>query len=62
MCWNCRADQATAVLQHLVRHQGERIEGPNLVCIDLQSNSTTQAPRRSGKLDVGDFHSFHCVY
>ena len=42
-------------IQNQVRLQGESFAGPKLVCIDLQPNSTTQAPERSDILNVGGF-------
>ncbi len=42
-------------VQNQVRLQGESFAGPKLVCIDLQPNSTTQAPERSDILNVGGF-------
>lgn len=42
-------------VQNQVRLQGESLAGPKLVCIDLQPNSTTQAPERGDILNVGGF-------
>ena len=42
-------------VQNQVRLQGESVAGPKLVCIDLQPNSTTQAPERSDILNIGGF-------
>jgi 60 kDa SS-A/Ro ribonucleoprotein len=42
-------------VQNQVRLQGGDIVGPKLICIDLQPNSTTQAPERSDILNVGGF-------
>lgn len=42
-------------VQNQVRLQGGDITGPKLICIDLQPNSTTQAPERSDILNVGGF-------
>jgi 60 kDa SS-A/Ro ribonucleoprotein len=42
-------------VQNQVRLQGESFAGPKLVCIDLQPNSTTQAPERSDILNIGGF-------
>ncbi len=42
-------------VQNQVRLQGGDIEGPKLICIDLQPNTTTQAPERSDILNVGGF-------
>ena len=42
-------------VQNQVRLQGESFAGPKLVCIDLQPNSTTQAPERGDILNVGGF-------
>ena len=38
-----------------VRLHGKGFAGPKLVCIDLQSYTTTQAPERSDVLNVGGF-------
>ena len=42
-------------VQNQIRLQGESFAGPKLVCIDLQPNSTTQAPERSDILNIGGF-------
>ena len=42
-------------VQNQVKLQGGDILGPKLICIDLQPNSTTQAPERSDILNVGGF-------
>jgi 60 kDa SS-A/Ro ribonucleoprotein len=42
-------------VQNQVQLQGGEIMGPKLICIDLQPNSTTQAPERSDILNVGGF-------
>lgn len=41
--------------QNQVRLQGHGSPGPKLICIDLQPNTTTQAPERSDILNVGGF-------
>lgn len=43
-------------MQNQVRLQGRRLAGPKLICIDLQPSATTQAPDRSGILNVGGFN------
>jgi 60 kDa SS-A/Ro ribonucleoprotein len=42
-------------VQNQVKLQGGDIQGPKLICIDLQPNCTTQAPERSDILNVGGF-------
>lgn len=42
-------------VQNQVRLSGGDIAGPKLVCIDIQPNTTTQAPERSDILNVGGF-------
>ncbi len=42
-------------VQNQVRLHGGDFDGPKLICIDLQPNSTTQAPERSDILNVGGF-------
>ena len=42
-------------VQNQVRLQGGNIQGPKLICIDLQPYVTTQAPERSDILNVGGF-------
>ena len=42
-------------VQNQVRLQGESLAGPKLVCIDLQPNSSMQAPERGDILNVGGF-------
>jgi 60 kDa SS-A/Ro ribonucleoprotein len=55
-------DKATGVMaewtkfvQDQVRLQGSGFSGPKLVCIDLQPNTTTQAPDRSDIMNIGGF-------
>ncbi|MFO0428607.1 MAG: TROVE domain-containing protein [Planctomyces sp.] len=42
-------------VQNQVRLRGGDITGPKLICIDLQPNTTTQAPERSDILNIGGF-------
>lgn len=42
-------------VQNQVRLQGGDFSGPKLICIDLQPNSTSQAPERSDILNIGGF-------
>ncbi len=42
-------------VQNQVKLQGSLTSGPKLICIDLQPNTTTQAPDRSDILNVGGF-------
>ncbi|MGA2258283.1 MAG: TROVE domain-containing protein [Thermoguttaceae bacterium] len=42
-------------VRNQVRLHGKDFAGPKLVCIDLQSYTTTQAPERSDILNVGGF-------
>ena len=42
-------------VQNQVRLQGGDVDGPKLVCIDLQPYATTQAPERGDILNVGGF-------
>ena len=42
-------------VRNQVRLQGSDMVGPKLICIDLQPNTTTQAPERSDILNVGGF-------
>jgi 60 kDa SS-A/Ro ribonucleoprotein len=42
-------------VKNQVRLQGGDIPGPKLICIDLQPNSTAQAPEQSDILNVGGF-------
>jgi 60 kDa SS-A/Ro ribonucleoprotein len=50
-------------VQNQVRLKGGDITGPKLICIDLQPNTTTQAPDRSDILNVGGFSDavFHVI-
>ena len=50
-------------VQNQVRLKGGDITGPKLICIDLQPNTTTQAPERSDILNVGGFSDavFHVI-
>jgi 60 kDa SS-A/Ro ribonucleoprotein len=50
-------------VQNQIRLQGGDITGPKLICIDLQPNTTTQAPERSDILNVGGFSDavFHVI-
>lgn len=48
-------EQWQEFVRNQVRLQGGDIAGPKLICIDLQPNTTTQAPDRSDILNVGGF-------
>ena len=42
-------------VQNQVKLQGGDIQGPKLMCIDLQPSVTTQAPERSDILNISGF-------
>ena len=42
-------------VRNQVQLQSKDFAGPKLVCIDIQQNTTTQAPERSDILNVGGF-------
>ena len=42
-------------VKNQVRLQGSEFTGPRLVCIDLQPNTTAQAPDRTDILNIGGF-------
>jgi len=44
-----------AFVRNQVRLHGKDFAGPKLVCIDLQPNTSTQAPERADILNVGGF-------
>lgn len=48
-------EQWQKFVQNQMKHGGHEIASPKLICIDLQPNTTTQAPERSDILNVGGF-------